>query len=50
MITKTTSVSECRFGYPLYWPDVCIKKDLLYIPAFQYLKVKIVLNDCETMI
>jgi hypothetical protein len=49
MITKT-HFRLCRFGYPLYWPDF-VKKDLLYIPAFQYLKVKnFVERDCETMI
>jgi hypothetical protein len=32
MITETHFRLWMRFGYPLYWPDVCIKKDLLYIP------------------
>jgi hypothetical protein len=36
---KPTSVSECRFGYPLYWPDVCIKK-IYCISPFQYLRLK----------
>jgi hypothetical protein len=46
-------ITETHFRLP-FWVSfgrtLCIKKDLLYIPAFQYLKVENFVESLQTMI